>query len=380
MHIGIDASRLAVGRRTGTENYAYQVTRGMVREAAGRHRFSLYFNQPPTSLVLHGLDLPPNTELKSMPFPRLWTHLRLSREMRQHPPEALFVPAHVLPLYHPARSVVTIHDLGYLYFPQAHTIAQRCYLDVSTRFSARNAHHIIAVSQATKSDLVRHYNIPPEKIKVVYHGYDHDLLRPVTDEEQLAEVRNRYGIKPGPYLLYIGTIQPRKNLIRLIEAFARLVGDDIFDYPQRHELQLILGGQLGWLSDPIVARVKELNLEGRIKFTGYLADEDLPSLLSGAEAFVLPSLYEGFGMGVIEAMACGCPVVCSNAGSLPEVAGNAALLHHPLDGAALEWNLRRLLTRPDLREDLRRKGFIQAARFSWERCAMETLEVLEEGN
>jgi glycosyltransferase involved in cell wall biosynthesis len=140
---------------------------------------------------------------------------------------------------------------------------------------------------------------------------------------------------------------------------------------------LVLGGQAGWLSKPIVELVDKLNLSKRVIFTGYLPNQDLPALLSSAEAFVLPSLYEGFGMGVIEAMACGCPVICSNSSSLPEVAGNAALLHHPLDRAALEWNLRRLLTAPALREELRRKGFEQAAKFSWEHCAAQTLAVLE---
>lgn len=376
MHIGIDASRLAVGHRTGTENYAFQVTRGLLQEAAG-HRFTLYFNRPPSTEVAQALNLPANAELKIIPFPRLWTHLRLSAEMVKHGPEVLFVPAHVLPALHPVRSVVTVHDLGYLYFPQAHTPAQRRYLDLSTRFSANAARQIIAISQATKTDLVRHYHISPEKIKVIYHGYDREFFRPVTKPEQIAAARERYKLGAKPYLLYIGTIQPRKNLARLIEAFNALIRDPEFDYPARDELLLVLGGQAGWLSKPIVELVDKLNLSKRVIFTGYLPNEDLPALLSSAEAFVLPSLYEGFGMGVIEAMACGCPVICSNSSSLPEVAGNAALLHHPLDRAALEWNLRRLLTAPALREELRRKGFEQAAKFSWEHCAAQTLAVLE---
>ncbi|MEI6046346.1 MAG: glycosyltransferase family 1 protein [Chloroflexota bacterium] len=377
MHFGIDASRLAVGKRTGTENYAFHVTKGLLQQAKSRHRFTLYFNQLPAPNLLYDLGLPPSATPRMMPFPRLWTHLRLSQEMVRAAPDLLFVPAHVLPLIHPARSVVTLHDLGYLYFPQAHTPAARRYLDFSTRFSASQAQKIIAVSQATKADLVRHYNIPPEKIRVVYHGYDQKRFRPLANLERLAAVQERYHLKPSPYLLYVGTLQPRKNLSRLIEAFASLIGDPALDYPHREQLQLILGGQPGWWSNPLVEMVKNLKLENRIIFTGYLADEDLPVLLSHATAFVLPSLYEGFGMGVIEAMACGTPVICSNAGSLPEVAGNAALLHHPLDRLALEWNLRRLLTNAGLREDLAQKGLLQASRFSWEQSAAETLEVLE---
>ena len=378
MQIGIDASRLAVGRRTGTENYSYQVTRGLLREAAQKHQFSLYFNQPPNPLILHGLDLPAYTKLRPITFPKMWTHLRLSLEMLNQAPDVLFVPAHVLPLVHPARSVVTIHDLGYLYFPQSHTTSSRRYLDFSTRFSGQSARRIIAVSQATKNDLVRHYNIAAEKIRVIYHGYDHALFRPVTDPTHLASVRATLQIGPEPYLLYVGTIQPRKNLSRLLEAFAHLIHDPNFDYPAREGLKLVLAGQPGWLSGPIIEQVDKLHLNSRVIFTGYVPDEDLPALLTEAVAFVLPSLYEGFGMGVIEAMACGCPVICSNAGSLPEVAGNAALLHHPLDRAALEAQLRRLLTNPPLRQELRQKGLAQAARFSWERCATETLAVLEE--
>ncbi len=377
MHIGIDASRLAVGKRTGTENYAYQVIRGLLQVGAASDRFTLYFNNPPSPEILGKLDLSGNPELKSIPFPRLWTHLRLSREMLANPPETLFVPAHVLPLLHPNRSVVTLHDLGYLYFPEAHTPAQRRYLDWSTRYSSRAARQIIAISQATKNDLVRHYQIPPEKISVVYHGYDRALFQPVPEPQKIAAARVRYMIGSGPYLLYVGTIQPRKNLARFIEAFANLIGDATFDYAEKDHLQLILGGQRGWLSEPIVQSVEKLGLQKRVLLTGYLADEDLPALLSGAAAFVMPSLYEGFGMGLLEAMGCGCPVISSNAGSLPEVAGEAALLHHPLDTAAIAHQIRRLLITPGLAEQLRQKGFAQANRFSWERCATQTLAVLK---
>jgi glycosyltransferase involved in cell wall biosynthesis len=377
MRIGIDASRLAVGHRTGTENYALQVTRGLLRSGAGKHQFTLYSNRALPAEVLEELDPQFDTQFLALPFPRFWTHVRLSAEMFWRPPSVLFVPAHVVPLKHPSRTVVTIHDLGYLYFPQAHTPRQRYYLDLSTRFSAQAAATVIAISQATKNDLVRHYNILPEKIRVIYHGYDKNFFRPTYDTEKFLAARMRYQIGAGPYLLYVGTIQPRKNLARLIEAFAHLVNDSAFAYPEREKLQLVLGGQRGWLSEPIVELVEKLKLGNRVIFTGYIADEDLPVLLSGATAFVLPSLYEGFGMGVLEAMACGCPVVCSNAASLPEVAGEAALLHHPLDQAALEAQLRRLLTNPDLQKELRRKGFEQVEKFSWEKCAAETLEVLE---
>lgn len=376
MQIGIDASRLAVAQRTGTENYAFEITRNLaqlVAQAGAAHRLTLYFNQPPAPAVLENLDLPAAVELKAMRFPRLWTHLRLSREMLERPPGALFVPAHVLPLAHPARSVVTIHDMGYLYFPQSHTFRSRQYLDLSTRFSATQARRVIAISHATRNDLVRHYGLKPSKVEVIYHGYDKQRFFPVTGEAAIQAARARYNIGPGRFLLYVGTLQPRKNLLRLLEAFASLAGQ-----PEFKDLQLVLAGKPGWLSQPILDGAAQLQekFPGRLILPGYLAEEDLPLLLSAAGAFVFPSLYEGFGMPVLEALACGCPVVCSNSSSLPEVAGDAALYHHPLDGLSLENQLRRLLTQPNLRQEMVQKGLERAASFSWEKAAAQTLQVL----
>lgn len=370
MNIGIDASRLAVGKRTGTENYSWQVTRGLINLATDQH-FTLYFNQNPSAELSEEFGSNHAVDLRTIPFPRLWTHFRLSREMLQQPPDVLFVPAHVLPAYHPSRSVVTIHDLGYLYYPEAHTRQSLLYLDYSTRFSASAASGVIAISHATRQDLIRHYGINPAKIKVIYHGLDHSRFHPVTDAAQIQAVRQRYQLADGPYLLFVGTVQPRKNLVRLLDAFAALVQDNQFA-----DLQLVIGGKPGWLREPIMQHVQKLKLGERVKFAGYVTDEDLPVLLSGAEIFVLPSLYEGFGMPLVEAMACATPVVCSNAGSLPEVAGEAALLHNPLDTQAIAWNLRQLLTSNSLKEELTGRGLQHAASFTWERCAAETLEFL----
>ncbi len=302
-----------------------------------------------------------------MPFPRLWTHVRLSWEMVTRPPDVLFVPSHVLPLAHPRRSVVTVHDLGYHYYPEAHTLFQNLYLRWSTRFSARNAARVLADSQATRRDLVHYYHIPEEKINVVYPGRD-ETLAPVTDPGHLAAVRACHGIA-GPYLLYVGTLHPRKNLVRLVRAFSQV---------ERTGLQLVLAGKKGWLYDEIFAQVRRLGLEDRVTFTGYVPDADLPALLSGALAFVYPSLHEGFGFPVLEAMACGAPVVCADTSSLPEVAGDAALRVDPLDVEALAEALGRVATDEKLRTDLIRRGFEQVQRFSWQRCARETLAVLED--
>jgi glycosyltransferase involved in cell wall biosynthesis len=386
MLIGIDASRAVTDRRTGTEIYALNVIRELARQGKG-HRFRLYTNShPPTgsapgdrtqvtpweSLLgtMDGGEAGGPVEWRPIPVPRLWTHLRLSAEVIRRPPDVLFVPAHVLPLAHPRRSVVTVHDLGYRAFPSAHRAADRLYLDWATRFSASQAAAVIADSEATKADLTRIYGVSPGRVRVVYLGRD-ERLAPVRDAETLAGVRARYGLA-ARYLLYVGTLQPRKNLVRCVEAFARLAGR-----PDQADLQLVLAGKRGWLYDDLFAQVERLGLAGRVSFPGYVAEGDLPALLSGALAFVFPSLYEGFGIPVLEAGACGVPVITSNTSSLPEVAGDAALLVDPHDVDAIADAMYRLVTDSALRAELARRGQANVRRFSWEKCARETLAVLE---
>jgi glycosyltransferase involved in cell wall biosynthesis len=364
MLVGIDASRTTAGLRTGTENYSLNLIRELVAIGSD-HRFRLYFNASP-----HATLIPGETEQRVIPFPRLWTHVRLSWEMIRQPPDLLFVPSHVLPLAHPARSVVTVHDLGFLYHPEAHTLSQNVYLRWSTRHNARSATRALADSEATRRDLIRHYGVPSEKIVVVYPGRDPDLS-PVTDPDLLAATRSRYGLSET-YLLYVGTLHPRKNLVRLVRAFGASVASE---HPS---LQLVLAGKEGWLTDEIQAAVRRLGLEDRVLLTGYVPEDDLPAMLSGALAFVFPSLFEGFGLPVLEAMACGTPVLCSEVSSLPEVAGEAALLVDPLDTDALAEALARIVADADLRHELVTRGFQQVQQFSWQRCARETLEVLAE--
>jgi glycosyltransferase involved in cell wall biosynthesis len=297
--------------------------------------------------------------------------------MLVQPPDLLFVPSHVLPLVHPRCTVVTIHDLGYHYHPETHTLFQNLYLRWSTRYNARTATRVLADSEATRCDLIHYYGIPKDKIVVVYPGRD-ETLAPVTDPVALAAVRARYELS-SPYLLYVGTLHPRKNLVRLVQAFASTVQSETErSLPAGSNLQLVLAGQKGWLYDDIFAQVRKLGIADRVILTGYVPDSDLPALLSGALAFVFPSLYEGFGLPVLEAMACGTPVICSNASSLPEVAGDAALLVDPLDLHELAGAIHRIITDKDLRRLLVAKGFEQVERFSWHRCAQEALQVLEE--
>ncbi len=359
--IGIDASRSVSRVQTGTEGYSYHLIRALLPLLADEHTVRLYFRQPPDAQAFAGADL------RVIPFPRLWTHLRLSWELLCYPPDLLFVPAHVLPPLHPRRSLVTVHDLGYRVFPEAHPRGQRVYLDGSTRWNVQAAAHVLADSAATRADIVQAYGVPEEKITVVYPGYDR-TLHPVADPQTLAQVRARYDI-PGPYILTLGRIQPRKNLVRLIEAFARLL-------PEHPELMLVLAGPVGWLSEPIVARVHEFSLDAHVRFPGYVAEEDKAALLSGASLFAFPSLYEGFGFPVLEAQACGVPVLASTTSSLPEVVGEGGLLVDPLDVEAIAEGMARLLRDEPLRRTLVARGTENLARFSWEQAARAVAAVI----
>lgn len=360
--IGVDASRTRVAQRTGTEQYSVALLRALMALATP-HRWRLYAPGPPPDDLA---ALPPRWEWRALPFPRLWTHARLSWELLCHPVSALFVPAHVVPLLHPRRTAVTIHDLGYLHLPETHPDWSRRSLDWSTRWSVRAARSVIAVSGATRDDLVASLHVPARKIAVVHHGVRAGLRRPPADA--IAATLARLGIA-APYLLFLGTVQPRKNLARLIEAF-RVVDAGL---PHR----LVVAGRLGWLTEPITAAVAARGLTGRVHFAGYVPDDDLPALYAGAAAFVLPSLYEGFGMPALEAMACGVPVIASATTSLPEIVGDAGVLIDPLDTTALARAMIAVVTDDALRARLIAAGLRRAASFTWERCARETLDVIE---
>ncbi len=359
--VAIDASRTTSARRTGTENYALRLLQALLALDAP-HRYHLYFrNAPPPEL----LPVRPNVTLHVLPWLRLWTHTRFAATLWRVRPDVTFVPAHTLPLWFPGAAVVTVHDLGYRHFPRAHPRWARHYLEWSTRHSTQRAQRVLADSKATAHDLAVHYSVPSEKVTVVYPGVD-ETLAPVTDPRLLASVRKRYGL-PERYLLFLGTLQPRKNIARLVRAYALWRTQ-----ASASEVALVLAGQRGWLYDPAWTA----GVEGII-FTGYVADEDIAALYSGALALVFPSLHEGFGFPVLEAMRCGTPVITSTTSSLPEVAGDAALLVDPRDIEAIAQAIGRIVNDTALRAELVARGHAQARRFTWERAARHTLQVLE---
>ncbi len=358
MRIAIDASRCTVPRPTGTEHYALQLIRHLIRANDQRphpHQLTLYFRDAPAPDLF---PASPHVQMRVIPFRRLWTHLRFAAALWQDRPDWTFVPAHTLPFAFPGRAMLTVHDLGYIWFPQAHRTAQRLYLDLTTRYSARRAHLVLADSAATRDDLIRVYHTPAEKIHVIYPGVEPPPLHPV-------DLHAVYGI-PARYFLFIGTLQPRKNVARLVQAHQRYcqqTGDDA---------ALVLAGGKGWLYDE---RWVE-NAEGVI-ITGYIDEQHKGALLAGALALVMPSLYEGFGFPVLEAMHCGAPVIASRTSSLPELVGEAGLLVNPLDVEDIARAMQQIIE-PATRQRLIAAGHNQAQRFTWAASAQQVMALWDQ--
>jgi glycosyltransferase involved in cell wall biosynthesis len=365
MLIGIDASRALRVPRTGTENYSLYLIRALLA-LESEHRFLLYSDREPPAGLIEG----PNMTWRVMPFGRMWTHLRLGWEVTAHPPDVLFVPAHVLPLMSRCPAVATVHDLGYLHLAAAHRPLDRTYLRLGTAWNCKSARRVLADSQATRDDIVASGLCDREKVIVAYPASTPGLA-PITDRHLLAPTRARYGTG-DLYWLYVGTLQPRKNLDTLIGAFAALTREVLPPI-----MRLVLAGRPGWYYPRIEASIANSGVADRIIVPGFVDESDLPSLLSGAYGFVLPSWYEGFGLPVQEAMACGTPVICSRVSSLPEVAGDAALLFDPANQSELEVAMTRLWTEPALHDELRARGLAQVGRFTWESCAQTALAALE---
>ena len=303
---------------------------------------------------------------------RLWHRARLPIpiEVITGRVDVFHEPDFVLPPTLPgARTVLTVHDLTFIRDPESAFPRLRRYLNRVVPRSVARALHVLADSIATKNDVVELFGTQPDKITVLYGGVDAHFA-PVQEPDRLAAVRARYGIGQGPFILGIGTIQPRKNYRRLIQAFADLKSS-------ASSLQLVIAGGKGWMYDQIFAEVKRLGLEGHVIFPGFVDDEDLPALYSAAEMLAYPSIYEGFGLPILEAMACGTPVVTSRTSSLPELAGDAALLVEPADVADIADAMRRLRQDAGLRRRLVAQGFGQARRFTWEKAANQLLGVYE---
>lgn len=376
----MDASRLSGTVQTGTERYSREIIRALM-QIAPQHLFRLYARDERAAGELARADRPQGeAQMRLIRQRRLWTHAGLGIEIMRRPPDALFIPAHVLPitLALPGQSgrmrvVVTLHDIGYRHFPAAHPWQQRLYLDWSARFATRHASCIVADSEATRHDIHRFYRAPLDRIRVAYPGAM--TLPRVADDERRAALR-RFSLDAGQtFALHVGTLQPRKNLHRLVRAWQHVLADYPADQPAP---LLALAGATGWGDEAarLQAEIETQGLSHSVRLIGYITDEEKASLLSAARALAFPSLYEGFGFPVLEAQAAGVPVVCSNTSSLPEVAGDGAILVNPLDEQDIGNGLRRAMLDPAIRSHLIAAGMRNVARFNWHNCARAILEML----
>lgn len=369
----------AVHQNAGLARYAERLASHLLAGHGDEIDLTLFYNRHSSHELPVSLQSAPVETIERGQYP--WRLGALASQLlrspyleRRLPPGNLYhATEHLLPrLARP--TVLTVHDLIFEAFPQHHTWTNRAFLQVAMPLFVRAADAIIAVSQQTRWDLVARYATPEAKIRVIYEGIDNRFTRRSdwqSDSQQQyrsdyqSDLRRRYS-PDRPYLLMVGTLEPRKNHAASMRALARLK-------KAGHPHRLLISGAKGWLFEPVAALVDELGLTDDVTFAGRVPDEELPALYAGADALLLPSLYEGFGFPVLEAMACGTPVVCADSSSLPEVAGDAALLVPATDDEALAAAVARILTEPGLADELRRRGAVQAARFRWETCAAETV-------
>ncbi len=420
MTIGIDASRANRKFKGGTEWYSYYLIRELAR-IDSKNQYILYSDKP----LIGGLaDLTDENyttapgkidnkgfqEIKSpfgnfrvkilkWPFTYLWTQIRLSYEMLVNRINILFVPAHTLPIIHPKKSVVTIHDIGFerkaklyssdkigpasdLIFVIFNFLVKLVtwgkfhsnvldYHSWSTKYALKHAKAIITVSEFTKNEMVEFYKTDKEKIKVVYNGFNSRIYRPINDKEKIDQVLNRHDIK-APYIFYAGRLEKKKNTAMLIEAFA-IMRQKYADI--KHKLVLV--GKVDPDYDEIKYVINEYDLEDNVIMTGWVPEADMPYIYNEASLFVFPSLYEGFGIPLLQAMACGVPVAASNIASISEVIKNSALFFNPEDKDDMAEKMAQILLNKQLADELISSGFARVKNFSLAKCAQETLAVLE---
>lgn len=379
MRIGIDYTA-ATHQQAGIGRY----TRGLVRALAEldrRHEYVLFV----TGGKGHGLEartfdvrseMPDNFQIRRAPLSdRLWAvvwhrmGIPLPVEVFTGSVDLFHSPDYLLPPLRVGRRVVTIHDLSFLRYPEGAEPSLRRYLIRAVPDAVRRANLVLADSQNTKRDVIELLEVAPDTVEVLYPGVD-DKFRPVGNEQALDRVRDLYGLT-FPFILSVGTLEPRKNLGLLIHAYGTL--RKMGNLPHK----LVVAGRKGWLYDGVFRKVDQLSLGDDVVYLGYVPDEDLPKLYNLAEVFVFPSLYEGFGLPPLEAMACGTPVITSESSSLPEVVGEAGLMVPADDRKALAEAMRELLSDRSLRDKLARRGVRQARKFTWQAAGQRVLAIYE---
>ncbi|NCN25339.1 hypothetical protein COT94_01315 [Candidatus Falkowbacteria bacterium CG10_big_fil_rev_8_21_14_0_10_37_14] len=416
MLIGIDASRANRNRKTGTEWYSYYLIRELAR-LDENNQYILYTDKPLTGGLADLSLLTPETtapiefdgdyqiikspynnfkaKVLSWPLRVFWTLGRLSLEMLQHAPDCLFVPAHTLPLIRPHKSIVTIHDIGFkretdlygsgrvagvggiinalalLITGGRYGAGQVDYLDWSTAFALKKAKKIITISEFSKQEIKEVYKTPDKKLEVIYNGYDDNLYYPRQNNAITKDVLNKYGITQ-PFIFGVGRLEKKKNTVRLIEAFA-LLKTEHSSLPH----QLVLIGSANYGFREVRQIISEYELSNEVILPGWVDEADMPIIYSAAEMFVFPSNYEGFGIPLLEAMACNTPIAASKTASLPEIACEAAVYFDPKNTREIAEKIADVLLSAKLREKLVEAGAKRVKNFSWEKSAKATLKIIE---
>lgn len=361
MLIGIDCSRTAKTTHTGTEYYSTMLLKNFIKTDY-QNQYILY---SPKDISNHLGKLPKNFTQRIIPFPKLWTQIRLSWEMLKdkNKLDVLFIPSHTIPLIHPERTIVTIHDLGFLYYPELYTKMELAYQKFGLNMAINHAKHIITPSQYTKKDIVKNFGLDPKKITVIYHGYNDKLYKPRIYPKK----------ENNPYIFFVGRLEHKKNITGIIKTYELLRREPKITH------KLVLAGKPGYGYEDylkIKATLPE-NVRNDIIELGYIPEIELASWMKNADVFFFPSFFEGFGLPVIEAMACGVPVVTSKSTSIPEIAGSAAILINPQKPFEMAVALSKLINNQNIKRSLISKGKVRASLFSWAKSAEQTLEILE---
>ena len=360
MKIGIDASRAFLAQRTGIEEYSYQVIKNL-RDKLSGHQVVLYLRRDQTV----DFDLPKNWRLRFISWPYFWTQIGLSVELFWHPVDTLFVPSHIIPFFHPAWTIVTVHGLEYEVLPEAYSAWEKLYMRLSIKKSCHWAARIIAVSKNTKKDLMRIYSVPSEKITVIHEG-----VAACHSSACGNPVATKYNLPDTKYLLFIGRLEERKNIAGIIQAFEIL--KDRYKIPHK----LILAGRFGYGEKIICHRLSAGEYTKDILCLGFVGDAEKWELLKNADIFLFPTFYEGFGLPILEAQHVGVPVVTSDSSSLPEVGGEAAVYCDPTEPVSIAEAVYSIINNPTQKKDLIEKGLENVKRFSWEKCTTEIANLL----
>lgn len=379
MFIGINGNEANIQNRVGVNQYAANLLTALEKlPAARKHEFIIYLSSEP------GEHLPKAREgwsYKILPGRGLWTVGTLMPYLlvTSKKPNVLFTPSHYSPPISSIPTVVSVMDLGYLNSRDQFRLKDFIQLKYWTAWSIRQAEKVIAISESTKKEIIAHYPMAKDKTIVTYLGYDKtkfksdskfksDQIRlnriQIGFKTKISQVKKKYGII-NDYALYLGTLKPNKNVEGVVKAFAQL---------QSLPLTLVIAGKKGWLYEQIYRLVEEYKIRDRVVFTDFVEEVDKPALIAGASVFVSPSFWEGFGIHILEAMAMGTPVVCSQEGSLPEIGGEAVVYIDPYDPASIASGIREALKNHDM---LKNNGLTQARKFSWEKTASQTLQILE---